>query len=153
MLGRPKGGDGTCRHGYGLDFQRRTGQTQCAYCGLSLVDSYDHWLLMALDHVVPAGEIARLGIPADFGADCINLVLVCSACNGFKNRFTVLENLALPRAELDDWTLDPFLTLRDAVFAARRQQVAQRREIEKMFFTDQPWLGPDSDEGPGADSR
>ena len=44
---------GNCRRGYGLKFMQKTGQTSCAYCGLSLIASYETWLNMAIDHVVP----------------------------------------------------------------------------------------------------
>lgn len=33
-----------CRKGYGLQLQRLTGQTTCAYCGLSLITTYEQWL-------------------------------------------------------------------------------------------------------------
>ncbi len=52
-LGRPRDLTGARRSGYGLSLQRMTGQSACAYCGLSLVDTYEHWLLMPVDHVVP----------------------------------------------------------------------------------------------------
>ena len=41
-----KCGGANCRHGYGLMLQQLTGQTSCAYCGLSLIHTYEHWLLM-----------------------------------------------------------------------------------------------------------
>ena len=59
----------------------------CAYCDVSLVDDYYHWLLMSVDHVVPSSEAKRLGIPVASYEDYINLVLCCSGCNGFGNRF------------------------------------------------------------------
>ncbi len=52
-LGRPRDLTGARRSGYGPSLQRMTGQPACAYCGLSLVDTYEHWLLMPVDHVVP----------------------------------------------------------------------------------------------------
>jgi hypothetical protein len=57
LLGKLRGSDGTSRRGYGLDFQRRTGQSSCAYCGSNLVENYVHWLLMSIDHVVPTLEL------------------------------------------------------------------------------------------------
>ena len=56
LLGRPKNLTGACRSGYGLELQRRTGETSCAYCDVSLIDEYHHWLLLSIDHVVPGGE-------------------------------------------------------------------------------------------------
>lgn len=139
LLDRPSLADSTCRHGYGLDFQRKTGQTHCAYCGTSLVDDFHHWLLMSLDHVVPESEFMRLGIPVEFGGDCINLVLACSGCNGFRNRFKV--SIELLRSETDSaWTIDEFVTLRDAVFNLRYGAIEKRRIAEQLFFHQKPSL-------------
>ncbi len=55
LLGKPKN-TSNCRYGYGLELQRLNGQTNCAYCQVSLIDDYYHWLLMAVDHVVPKGR-------------------------------------------------------------------------------------------------
>ena len=78
LLGSPTHRD-NCRHGYGRDVRDMTSQTKCAYCRTSLVDDYRHWLLMAVDHVVPVSEGRRLRIPAQFTGDFINLVLCCPA--------------------------------------------------------------------------
>lgn len=61
-LGTPRNWN-NCRYGYGLELQQRTAQTRCAYCDVSLVDDYYHWLLMCVDHVVPKGQAAMLNIP------------------------------------------------------------------------------------------
>jgi hypothetical protein len=110
-----------------------TGETACAYCGVSLVDDYHHWLLMSVDHVVPAGEARRLGIEPRFYEDAINLVLCCSGCNGFGNRY---RNAVEPRA---DWSLQEFLRLRNLIFAERFASIAARRIAELAFFDSQPW--------------
>ena len=89
---------GACRSGYGLELQRLTGESNCAYCDVSLVTDYDHWLLMSIDHVVPGGEARRVGIDAQFYEDAINLVLCCSGCNGFGNRYRCVVD---PRGGLD----------------------------------------------------
>jgi hypothetical protein len=136
LLGRPRDTSGTCRGGYGLGLQRLTGQAACAYCGQSLVDDYRHWLLMAVDHVLPRGEAVRLGIPARFSEDAINLVLCCSGCNGFGNRYRCDE---APRA---NWTLDEFLALRDCVFRDRDRRIAIRRAQEGALFRSRPWEEP-----------
>lgn len=123
-----------CRHGYGLDLQNRTGQTRCAYCGISLVDDYYHWLLLAVDHVVPASEGKRLGIPPEILEGLVNKVLVCSGCNGFSNRYAAVHET--PRA---NWTLQEFIELRDRVFAERKLRIAERRAEEVAFFDGKPW--------------
>jgi hypothetical protein len=135
LLGEPR--DWTnCRHGYGLDLQQVTGQTRCAYCGLSLVDTYEHWLLLSVDHVVPRGQALALGIPRRFSEDMLNLVLCCGGCNGFGNRYAVPVVLAAPREE---WDLSAFLALRDAVFEARSNAIAARRATEMAAFNQRRW--------------
>src|SRR5947209_8765967 len=84
-LGHTRGSNS--RRGYGLKFMRKTGQTRCAYCDLNLVASFDTWLQIALDHVVPKNACTTLSLDRDWTEDCINKVLACAACNGFVNRF------------------------------------------------------------------
>ena len=132
-LGRLQNLTGACRSGYGLALQRLTGQSSCAYCGVLLTDTYDHWLLMSVDHVVPQGEARRLGIPIGWYDDAINQVLCCSGCNGFGNRYGCA---ALPQ---ECWTLEQFVALRDAVFADRTRLIAARRARELALFASKPW--------------
>jgi hypothetical protein len=132
-LGRPRDTTGACRSGYGLGLQRLTGQTACAYCGVSLVDTYEHWLLLSVDHVIPRGEALRLDIPMALYEDAINLVVCCAGCNGFGNRYRCE---APPQAH---WTLDEFVALRDHVFADRLQRIAIRRGREAALFSSRPW--------------
>ena len=55
---------------------------------LDLFADYHRWLLLPVDHVVPAGVARGLEIPAAIYEDAINLVLACAGCNGFDNRYT-----------------------------------------------------------------
>lgn len=116
------------RREYGRQLHLLTGERCCAYCGLDLYASYEHWLLLQIDHVVPSGMARALGIPAAFFEDAINLVLACAGCNGFDNRYV---DAAEPRA---DWDLDAFLALRDATFIVRYERIAARRALERVFF-------------------
>jgi hypothetical protein len=136
LLGRPPGDQGSCRMGYSLGLQRVTGQSTCAYCRLSMVDDYYHWLLMSVDHEVPRGEALRLGIDPAFSEDVINLVLCCAGCNGFGNRY---RTQAIPHPA---WSLQEFLALRDQVFADRYDQIATRRLVELARFAAKPWDQP-----------
>jgi hypothetical protein len=138
LLGRPRDWS-VCRYGYGLELQRRTGQGICAYCRVSLVDDYYRWLLMGVDHVVPKGQAIQLGISVLLYDDLINLVLCCSGCNGFGNRYRVPSEFIDP---VGDWTLDRFLSLRDRVFEDRFQRIAERRTRERAFFESRPWPPP-----------
>lgn len=75
---------------------------------------------------------ARLRIPPDYYKDFINLVLTCSGCNGFKNRYNACQE---PKA---DWTLEEFLGLRDNVFEEggsvdRGQAPALRSQIVRAI--------------------
>lgn len=132
LLGRPRN-PVNCRSGYGLELQRVTGQTNCAYCGVSLVDNYYHWLLMSVDHVVPRGEALRLGISTQYSEDFINLVLCCAGCNGFGNRYR------LPHEPRPFWQLHEFVEIRDEAFAARFTSIMIRREAEQKFYWSKPW--------------
>ena len=136
LLGRPKAGSGSCRSGYGLGLQRLTGHTVCAYCGVNLVDDFSRWLLMSVDHVVPRGEAIRLGISPGFYEDAINLVLCCSGCNGFGNRYRWLGE---PQTI---WEIAEFTALRDRVFEDRTQRIATRRASALRFFETRPWDRP-----------
>lgn len=125
---------GNCRHGYGLDLQKRTGQTRCAYCGVSLVDDYYHWLLLCVDHVVPSGECRRLKIPPELAGGLVNMVLACSGCNGFDNRLTMSDEQ--PRSI---WSLEDFVRLRDRFFVTRKASLAERRAVEMAAFDRKEW--------------
>ena len=134
---RPLGGPGNCRNGYGLDLQKRTGQTRCAYCGISLVDDYYHWLLMAAGHVVPTSAKLSLRMPSVLIESLANRLLCCSGCNGFLNRYAVADEV--PR---DNWSLPDFIALRDRVFVDRKQKIGERRAAEMAIFDRKRWLDP-----------
>src|SRR5688500_9912407 len=105
LLGVVKGSN--CRRDYGLRFMQITGQTSCAYCGRDLVNSYENWLNIALDHVIPTSVCNGFGLPADWIDDCSNRVLACSSCNGFLNRYKPSLDVACPVS------LEEFFNLRD----------------------------------------
>ncbi len=123
-----------CRHGWGLSIQKLTRQSRCAYCGLSLVNDYHHWLLMSVDHVIPKSEAAKLGIPPELAESLANLVLACSGCNGLGNRFAIAEEEAK-----STWTTGDFLKLRDETFVKRKAVIAECRAKEMAFFDSKPW--------------
>jgi hypothetical protein len=122
-----------CRHEYGLRLQRLIGLNKCAYCNLSLVDTYDHWLMMAVDHVVPVRPGEALGITSDWLEDYWNTVLCCSACSAFGSAFQLWPDVTCP----DDG--EQFLALRDRVFAERKKIVLLSHEQELTFFDKKPW--------------
>jgi hypothetical protein len=131
LLGRVRGAN--CRHEYGLAFMRKTGQTQCAYCGVDFTDSYEKWLTMALDHVVPTSVGKGLCIPIEWTEDCANKVLACAACNSFHNRYKPSNTLLCPQS------LAEFFDLRDVIFVERKQLIAARHISERAFFDQALW--------------
>lgn len=131
LLGKVVGSN--CRHGYGLKFMRITGQTKCAYCGLDFVSSYENWLQMALDHVVPKSVCAAFGIPLVWREDCANKVLACSACNSFFNRYKPQMDTPCPK------TLDEFFLLRDKILSERTGPILKKHQEERAFFNSRAW--------------
>lgn len=118
----------TCaRREDGLWLMQNALQDSFAYCDVSLVDTYHHWLLLNVGHVVPARECARLGIPDAWH----HSFLSCFGCSLFDNRYRVTWQV--PKAP-DDWTVRGFITLRDGVIKERRRRIGERRACEISFF-------------------
>jgi hypothetical protein len=134
LLGRLSGGNS--RRGYGLKLVQKTGQTHCVYCGTNLVDTYEHWLTLSTDHVVPVSLCKAWGIQKDWQEDYTNRVICCIACNTFGNRYAP-QNITPPATSL---TEKEFYTLRDQVFLERKNLILKRRDEEKTFFKKKRWL-------------
>ena len=96
--------------------------------------TYERWLMLQVDHVVPLGVAKSHGVPLDLYEDMFNLVLACAGCNGFDNRYRYRVDLP-PRAT---WTVEEFVVLRDAVFAERYGRIEARRADEQAFFDKLP---------------
>ena len=73
----PKGWGTTARREYGHWLVER-GQTSCAYCEMSLVDSYEHWLMPTAEHVIPVADRDRLRIPTNWHESYSNIILECA---------------------------------------------------------------------------
>ncbi|MDD1779277.1 MAG: hypothetical protein LUQ65_14010 [Candidatus Helarchaeota archaeon] len=130
LLGKVPGGN--CRHEYGLRFMRLTQQTRCAYCGMDLVNIYENWLNMALDHVVPHNVCLAWELPEEWREDYSNRVLCCTTCNTFGNRYTP-QGLKRPA------TLEEFYEVRDAIFVERKRNILERHKAERAFFAKKLW--------------
>jgi ADP-ribosylglycohydrolase len=124
LLGRPRQGDVTARHGYGPPVFEECGYT-CVYCGLDMEHTYEWWLQISVDHVVPRNAVSR-GYPAEWIEDIANLVTCCRACNEFGNQFTVTD---LPSANAE-----AFFDLRDQVFAIRKANILARHATERAWY-------------------
>ena len=120
------------RQGYGKWLMDNASQYSCVYCGVSLVDDYYHWLLLNVGHVIPAKECTRLGIPNEWHDSYTNIVLACSGCNLFENRYSI--GWQEPKAT-GMWTVPTFVSLRDQVFKERKERILKRRRDEVAFFT------------------
>jgi ADP-ribosyl-[dinitrogen reductase] hydrolase len=124
LLGRPRQGDVTARHGYGPPVFEECGYS-CVYCGLDMQHAYGGWLQISVDHVVPRNAVAR-GFPVEWIEDIANLVTCCRACNEFRNQFTVAD-----RRPADS---EAFFDLRDRVFAVRKANILARHAIEQASY-------------------
>ena len=122
-----------CRHEYGLKLQKLIGLNKCAYCSLSLVDTYDHWLMMTIDHVVPIHAGGELGISSDWLEDYWNTVLCCSACKSFGDLLPLETEVSGPES------FEEFLALRDRIFVERKRAILLSHEHELAFFDSRPW--------------
>jgi len=123
-LGSPKTGDGTSRHGYGRDVFKQCGWS-CVYCERDLLESYESWLDVSIDHVIPQST-AWDGSAKAWVKDIFNLVTCCRACNEFLNQHTVRNP--------EPATVDEFTTLRDQVFAEKRKKARKRHDEERVRF-------------------
>jgi hypothetical protein len=121
------------RHADGPEFMRITGANRCAYCGLDFTASFENWLTMVLDHVVPQSVCKDMGIDPSWVWNYSNAVLACSACNGFCNRYKPTENCS------ESMSLSGFYDLRDRIFVERRNLILPRREKERADFESKPW--------------
>ncbi len=72
--------------------------SNCVYCGLDLGNTYEAWLGFSVDHVIPGSTVARLGYPAEWVNDLINLVTACRSCNEFLNGYRVTDPTPSARA-------------------------------------------------------
>jgi len=129
----PKMIGANCRHEYGLNLQKLTKQTKCAYCGVDLTSDYYRWLLLSVDHVIPVSECKRLGIKESWAHSYSNVVLCCLGCNGFNNRYQIQKY-----QRLSEWTPEIFFNLRDEVFNERKKIIDDKRTSEMYFFNTYP---------------
>ncbi len=123
-LGRPAQGDGTCRGGYGAAVVAYYG-ADCAYCGRDLSETYESWLDLSVDHVVPRNAVGA-GFPAEWIEDLHNHVPCCRACNEFLNGFRMATEVPAD--------IIGFLALRDSVLEAKRARAEDRHRRERQNY-------------------
>lgn len=121
------------RHHDAPEFMKLTGVRHCAYCGLDFTASFENWLTMVFDHVVPQSVCRNMKIANELVWDYSNHVLACAACNSYCNRYKPKEECAAPITPTE------FYNLRDDIFDARRNLILPAREAEEKFFQKKPW--------------
>lgn len=129
LLGKARSGDGTCRHGYGLDVFEQCG-TACVYCDRELGEPYEIWLDISVDHVIPVETIKGLDYPREWVDDLANLVTCCRACNEFLNNYSVNDDVPT--------TVEEFFDLRDQHYMKKRELARERHRREREWHRD--WL-------------
>ena len=123
LIGRPQGAN--ARHEYGPQVAQYSGWA-CAYCGRDLLTSYESWLDLQIDHVVPTCSIKR-GFREDWVEAIANCVVCCAACNAFLNRYPI--NFDKPPL-----TEEAFFKLRDEVFEDKRRKALKRHAEERIYW-------------------
>ena len=77
----------------------------------------------------------RLGIPKSWHESYSNIVLACSGCNGFRNRYEVSWQEAK-----ESWEEAELFELRDRVFQEKAALIEGARNSEMNFYND--WVVP-----------
>ena len=124
LLGTPAFGGGSSRRDYGVPVFEQCGWA-CVYCGADLGGTYETWLGVSVDHVVPQ-SLLRAGYPTEWIEDLTNKVTCCRHCNEFLNQYRVSE----PPPD----TLDGFFNLRDRVFREKRTKAVERHGTERTWY-------------------
>jgi hypothetical protein len=122
----------SCRTGYGLLLQQITRQTQCAYCGQSLIDTHEHWLLLSVDHVLPDYMKRHEGW-REWVDNANNMVICCAGCNGFINGYRLPPETSAPT------NFAEFVELRNWVFSGKKAHALDRLAREQEFYRSRPW--------------
>jgi Holliday junction resolvase-like predicted endonuclease len=128
LLGIPPLGGGSSRRDYGIPVFEQCGWA-CAYCGVDLSETYESWLGLSVEHVVPRNLVA-VGYPSEWIEDLVNQVTCCRHCNEFLNQYRI--------AAPPPTTVDEFFDLRDQVFREKRRRALDRHRVERGWFQEHP---------------
>jgi hypothetical protein len=129
LLGPPRRGAAVARgaNSYGHPIGDLCGW-KCAYCDADLATTYEAWLNLSVDHVVPRSTGKLLGLPDEWIEDTTNHVACCRTCNEFLNGYRG------PGLASEAMTLDGFYRLRDAAFAAKLTLALERHQRERTWY-------------------
>jgi len=104
---------------------------RCAYCGVDLGNSYESWLYLSVDHVIPK-EAAKIWGEEKYGAwiyDMSNCVLCCRACNDFSNHYKSYCDINPPPKDESE-----FFDMRNEIFYAKREHVTKKHREERAWY-------------------
>lgn len=96
------------------------------YCGQPMGESYEAWLQISIDHVIPL-QMQSASYPILWLKDIANCVTCCRPCNDFLQKR--IDNPAPA-------TLEEFFILRDQVFLQKLGAARSRHEIERTWFAE-----------------
>ena len=105
--------------GYAFSIHKRDG-FKCRYCGLDGAESFDNWLTLTWDHLLPKGHQNRDN--PDF------IVTACSFCNTADNRYF---DLAKQRGlQFEGFTPDELVEQRKPYVLTTRKKYKEFWEIQ-----------------------
>lgn len=116
MSGNPSQYSGESLRGYAYEIHKRD-NFRCVYCGVDGKESFDVWLTLTVDHLLPKGHPHR--------DDADYVVTACAFCN-------VAENRYFDKAQKLGLTFDK--RTRDELVEQRRKFVLDRREEFRAFW-------------------
>lgn len=115
---------------YGLRLYQRTHWKWCGFCHRDLVENFELWRNLQVDHAIPASVAKKLGIGEQLYEDAFNRVLICPACNTFCNqyRYSPPTDWVLPQTD------EEFAALRDAIFRERWELVRAANAADEKIW-------------------
>ena len=87
----------------------------------------------------------RLGIPKSWHESYSNIVLACSGCNGFRNRYEVSW-----QEHRESWGESEFFEFRNRVFREKAALIEEARNSEMSFYSDRVVPAVEDSSGPRA---
>lgn len=118
---------GAARTGYGREVYDNCGAS-CAYCGQDLNKSYELWINITVDHVIPYEDAKKKWgkVLEPWLDNYVNTVTCCRACNEFLNQYIVEEKKPETHKE--------FFKIRDKIFLEKKEMALKRHNEEKKFY-------------------
>ena len=110
---------GSSRTGYGVPVFERIGYS-CLYCERDMKATYEDWLDLSVDNIVPYNLIEK------WIDDLSNAATCCRHCNEFLARFKL--DSSAPKS------LKEFFDLRDKVYLQKKELALSRHEEERAWF-------------------